>query len=85
MFDSFYYVFDDTLMILLLMTMTDCLNGVNIASMLNNLNITDEAFHNTCDYLDPSQSEDIMASTDNDLNIVQLNIRGLISKQNAEK
>ena len=37
--------------------------------------------YDQCDYLDPDSNVDILQDTDSDLNIVQLNIRGLIGKQ----
>ena len=37
--------------------------------------------HDRCDYIDPDLSENILIKNDKDLNIMQLNIRGLISKQ----
>ena len=38
--------------------------------------------YDRCDYLDPDSNVDILQNNEGDLNIVQLNIRGLISKQN---
>ena len=37
--------------------------------------------YDKCDYLDPDLNADILEDIDSDLNIVQLNIRGLIGKQ----
>ena len=37
--------------------------------------------YDQCDYLDPDSNVDILEDIDSDLNIVQLNIRGLIGKQ----
>ena len=62
------------------MTMTDLLQEPSYG--LNIMDNTDDDYQDSCDYLDPSSSEDIMSSNKCDLNIVHLNIRGLISKQN---
>ena len=37
--------------------------------------------YDQCNYMDPDSNVDILQDTDSDLNIVQLNIRGLIGKQ----
>ena len=36
-----------------------------------------------CDYHDLTKDDNIMSKSERDINIVQLNIRGLVSKQNA--
>ena len=48
---------------------------------LDPLELGSHSGHDQCDYLDPDLNVDILEDTDNDLNIVQLNIRGLIGKQ----
>ena len=65
--------------ITLTMTMTDLLQEPSYG--LNIMDNTDDDYQDSCDYIDPSSSEDIMSSNKCDLNIVQLNIRRLISKQ----
>ena len=45
------------------------------------LGIRSHSRHDQCDYLDPNSNVDILEDIDSDLNIVQLNIRGLIGKQ----
>ena len=37
--------------------------------------------HDRCDYIDPELNNNILVKNDNDLNIMQFNIRDLISKQ----
>ena len=51
------------------------LNGMDPMEIGNEYN------YDRCDYLDPNSNADILSNNDSDLNIVQLNIRGLISKQ----
>ena len=48
---------------------------------LDPLEIGNDDSYNRCDYLDPDSNADILLNNDSDLNIVQLNIRGLIGKQ----
>ena len=59
--------------------MTDLPQRLNV---LDTMDITCDDYYDGCDYLDPSSNEGILFSNNHDLNIVQLNIRGLISKQN---
>ena len=53
----------------------DCLEDL---TGLNPLKIGSHDGYDRCDYLDPDSNVDILQDTDSDLNIVQLNIRGLI-------
>ena len=48
---------------------------------LDPMEIGNDDSYDRCDYLDPDSNADILLNNDSDLNIVQLNIRGLISKQ----
>ena len=48
---------------------------------LGSIDFGNDDNYDRCDYLHPSSNADILLSNGCDLNIVQLNIRGLISKQ----
>ena len=58
-------------------------NELDVDIDLNTLTIGDEDFCDMCDYHDLTKDDNIMSKSERDLNIVQLNIRGLVSKQNA--
>ena len=63
--------------VLTTMTMTDF--SQRLAYGLDTMDTMDD-HQDSCEYLDPSSMEDMISN--HDLNVVQLNIRGLISKQN---
>ena len=48
---------------------------------LDPLELGSHSGHDQCDYLDPDSNIEILEDIDSDLNIVQLNIRGLLGKQ----
>ena len=48
---------------------------------LDPLELGSHSGYDQCHYLDPDSNVDILEDIDSDLNIVQLNIRGLIGKQ----
>ena len=48
---------------------------------LDPMEIGNDDSYDRCDYLDPDSNADILLNNDSDLNIVQFNIRGLISNK----
>ena len=52
-------------------------------SEMKTLSISDEDFIDNCDYLETDSDLDHTLGLDNELNIIQLNIRGLFGKQNT--
>ena len=50
---------------------------------MKTLSILDEDFIDNCDYLETDSDLDHTLGLDNELNIIQLNIRGLFGKQNT--
>ena len=66
---------------LVLTTWTLTMDRLEDLTGLDPLEIGTYDGYDRCDYLDPDSNVDILQDTDNDLNIVQLNIRGLIGKQ----
>ena len=52
-------------------------------SEMKTLSIADEDFIDNCDYLETDNDLDHTLGLENDLNIIQLNIRGLFGKQNT--
>ena len=52
-------------------------------TLLKTLDITDEDFVDNCNYLDYETDLDSLLGSKDDLNIAQINIRGLIGKQSS--
>ena len=59
----------------------DCDTRLNMDQTLKVLDITDEDFIDNCDYLDKDTDLHYTLGSKDDLNIAQINIRGLIGKQ----
>ena len=83
-----------TIYALFICEMTDFRQRPNLLDMehnLKSLNITNEDFTDKYDkhkyeiYLEKDKDLDYILGNDNDLNIIQLNIRGLINKQTSSK
>ena len=72
------------LCILLYITLVTFLCIVTVTNMdlkVKTLSIADEDFIDNCDYFETDHDLDHTLFSDDDLNIVQLNVRGLFGKQ----